>query len=296
MDIGICPNGGTLCHIGGEQTRKQADRNGVDKSKHGPVPGGTRNCVRCRFLVTGLPFLLPLCAHLTAILAKVDGLSRRIESLEQDVQALTSERLSLGPDVPNSLHQKIRIVRETFFSEIDIRDQALADAHATMVLIEKIRSIAGSGDAADGAKLPMLLGDEGVPEVNFKETTRFELVDAVVQMSRWFPSINSVELEMERDEFLNKVLYNSKYVPITLAPLTPKERRKAADALAELLLVELGATETQHLIEGRKTLADLGLQEKLERAAAAAIGRPIERLALARPSRTPFIEADAEPT
>ena len=125
--------------------------------------------------------------------------------------------------------------------------------------------------------------------------TRFELVDAVVQASRWFPSIEDAGLEMERDESLNKILYRNGYAPITVSPLGEEERRRAADALASLLLVELKATETQNLIDGKKTLADYtGLQERLETAASKAIGRPLERLALPRPAMPLTIDVAAE--
>jgi hypothetical protein len=293
MDIGICPNGGTQCHVGGEVMHRRKEKNGQDKSSYKPVPGGARNCVRCRFFVTGLPFLIALCAHATSILARIDSISKRIASLGLEVQEAKRERLSLGNAVPASLSQRIRILEEHYYAQIDARDQALADVHATMVYVEKVRAISTAGDAVDDAKLPMLLGTEGAPQVNFRESTRFELVDAVVQSSRWFPSLTSAELEAERDEFLNHVLWRNGYVPITLSPLSVEERRRAADALAQLLLVELGATETQNVIEGRKTLADLGLQEKLERAAAAAIGHPIEKLSLAPPAAA-TIEAAAE--
>jgi hypothetical protein len=42
------------------------------------------------------------------------------------------------------------------------------------------------------------------------------------------------------------------------------------------ILVELGSFEAEHLIEGRKCLSDLGLQDRLEIAAARAIGKPRE--------------------
>jgi hypothetical protein len=77
--------------------------------------------------------------------------------------------------------------------------------------------------------------------------------------------------------------------------LSEQERRRAADALAQMLIVELGAVEAETLIDGRKTLADLGLQTKLESAAAAAIGRPIERLMLSPPSAArPSIDGSIE--
>lgn len=283
FDLGICPNGGTLCHIGGEVIHTKKVKEGRDRSTYRAVPGGPRNCVRCRFFVTGLPFMIPLWAHASAIFVKVDSLSKRIDGVTSEAQALKAERRSLGQEAPRTLTDRIAVLDEIVGSDGDARDQALADVHATVFLLEKIRTIIASGDAGDGAKLPMLLGEDGVPQFSVRETTRFEVVDAVVQASRWFPSLASADLEAERDEFLNKVLYSNGYVPITLSPLSPVERRKAADALAQLLLVELGAAEAQNVIEGRKSLADLGLQDKLETVAAAAVGRPIERLSLPRP-------------
>lgn len=49
MHDGICPNGATLCHRGGPAV----DGTGVN----GPVPGSARNCVLCRFFLTGPGFL-----------------------------------------------------------------------------------------------------------------------------------------------------------------------------------------------------------------------------------------------
>ena len=296
FDIGICPNSGTQCHVGGPPVVQRNDK-GKNKSKHGQVPGGERNCVRCRFFVTGLPFLIPLWAHANAIFAKIDRISRKMDATRKQGDKLKSERLHLnasGEDASYGLGSRIRLLDETWVTDAGIRDQALADAKATMLLIEKIRAIAGNGDAGVD-KLPMLLSDDMFPDVVDRESTRFELVDAVVQASRWFPSIEDAGLEMERDESLNKILYRNGYAPITVSPLGEEERRRAADALASLLLIELKATETQNLIDGKKTLADYtGLQERLETAASKAIGRPLERLALPRPSMPLTIDVAAE--
>lgn len=295
LEIGICPNGCTQCHVGGEAiVRREQKSSGRDKTTYAPVAGGPRNCVRCRFFVTGLPFLIPLWAHATTILAKVDGLSHRIAGTRKELDELKRRRHSLGSDpVPQSLIDHIRILDEAWIGESEARDQALADAHAAMVFVEKVRAVFKHDTEGDAVKLPMLVNDDGIPEFTARESTRFELVDAVVQASRWFPSMNTVDLERERDEFLNKILYRNGYVPITLAPLSEHERRRAADALAQMLIVELGAIEAETLIDGRKTLADFGLQAKLKSAAAAAIGRPIEWLMLPPPSDAGQSIADA---
>ena len=289
LDIGLCPNGGTLCRIGGDRIQKRNDK-GVDKSVYAAVPGGPRNCVRCRFFVTGLPFLIPLWAHGTAILARADAIARQAAERDRDVRHLSQQRKQLRTDghaIPPDLDERLKVTEELWINDCERRDQALADFHATLALTEKVRAISQEpGEAGDGRPLPMLLPGEDIPEIVGRESTRFEVCDAVVQASRCFPSLESADIERERNEFLNHILNRNGYVPITMAPLTPTERREAADAMATLLLIELGATETDHLIAGRKSLADLGLQAGLEAACRKAIGRPLSRIGAPPPRVT----------
>lgn len=148
---------------------------------------------------------------------------------------------------------------------------------APLSLVEKIKIIAR--ETADGTTVPMIVNEEGLPEVEGQESTRFELCDSVVQMGRFFPSLRSADLERERDEFLDRILYSGGYIPMTLAPLRREEKRAAADAMSAMLLTRLGAIEAEALIEGRKTLQDLGLQDRLESVVQETIGRPLDRTA-----------------
>jgi hypothetical protein len=289
MDIGICPNGATLCNVGGEVLRTKMD-GGRDKSTYKPVPGGPRNCVRCRFLVSGLPFLIPLWGHANLILSRIDQYAARIEQREGELARLKVERRDTtqrGDPVTPELKQRIAVIESEWDADSQGRDQAIADLHATLTIIEKVRAIREDADVDNVDGLPMLMPLDGMPEATARDSTRFELSDAVVQTSRFYPSLQSDDLERERDEFLNRVLYREGYVPITLAPLSVQERRDAADAMAALLLTELGAAEADNLIEGRKTLADLGLQDRLQDTVRACIGRPLDRMALPSPSRAP---------
>jgi hypothetical protein len=55
MDCGICPNGGTLCNIGGKAVHKRTDR-GKDKSPYSPVPGGRGTALDVASLSQEYPF------------------------------------------------------------------------------------------------------------------------------------------------------------------------------------------------------------------------------------------------
>jgi hypothetical protein len=297
MDIGICPNGQTLCNIGGERIFKRQEAGKPDKSQYRPVPGGPRNCVRCRFFVTGLPFLIPLCGQANVISARTERVAGRIEAIKQELQDLKRQRHTLavtGGDIPEEMRRRIRVLEAEWETNEAQRDQHLADFHATATLVEKIRALARVG--TEDGKLPMLLNDEGVPEFVGRESTRFELTDAVVQMSRFFPSLASEDIERERNEFIDRVLYREGFVPFAMSPLSADERRRGADALAALLLGELGAQETENLIEGRKTLADLGIQHGFDDAVQRALGKPLDRVGPPRRERPMIVDlAPAEP-
>ncbi|MDV3251129.1 hypothetical protein DevBK_07300 [Devosia sp. BK] len=290
MDIGVCPNGQTLCNIGGETVRKRQPRGEADKSVYGPVPGGARNCVRCRFFVTGLPFLIPLVGHSNAIAAKAQTVAARTESRKAEISELKKRRYTLtteGEPVPDDLRRRIAVLEAEWEGDDAKSDQHAADFHAALTLIEKIRGLAGESD--EDAKLPMLLHQDGVPEVTGRPSTRFELSDSIVQMSRFYPSLESEDLERERDGFIDRVLYREGFVPFSMSPLSNVEKRKAADALAEMLLSKLGAMETENLIQGRKTLADLGIEHSFDDAIRRSIGRPLDRAALPAANDGPML-------
>ncbi|WP_312795985.1 VPA1269 family protein [Tianweitania sp.] len=283
MDLGLCPNGGGLCNIGGPKRRTKID-GGIDKSPHSAVPGGPRNCVRCRFFMTGEPYLIALWGHSVEISLRLDTLNRRIKEIEAELESLRVRRRMLNRDkhaVPPDLLNRISVLQAQSEAAEDQRGQELGNMHATIVLIEQVREIAdrerkNTGQhAGKGKKLAMLVHEEGVPYVEGRASHRFELTDAVVQFSRFYPSMTSADIERERNSFLDVILHKNGYTPISLAPLSAEEKQSSADALSELLVRRLEETELVALAEGSKTLAALGIEKNLQACSRKAIGKPL---------------------
>jgi len=296
MDICLCPNGGTLCHIGGSvKTRRM--HNGVDKSVYKPVPGGPKNCVRCRFIVSGVPYLLPVWGHANMISAQVDAIHLRIAEREKELETLKLQRRELSrrsEPSPPELRRRIGVLEAEWNADIDSRDQCYADLHATMVLFEQIRELIRL-TSPDDPQIPMIIGEGVIPTVEGRVSTRFELTDAVVQISRFYPSLASVDMERERNSFTEAIFSQEGYVPVRPGPLFVREQRVWADASAAFILGAVGAIEAQNLIDGSKTLADLGLQDRLEDLARRTIGQPLQRLPLMTPGRPPTVTLELEP-
>ena len=72
--------------------------------------------------------------------------------------------------------------------------------------------------------------------------------------------------------------------PLSGSNYTEAEIRLAADALAAKLLIEQKASDVEALMDGRKTLQDLGLQDALEEACQKAVGKPLTRIGAPDPS------------
>ena len=296
-DIGICPNGATLCARGGEMIRR-VNAAGIDKSVYAPVPGGSRNCVRCRFFLTGLPFLLPLWAKASSDMAKADALARDAASKENALKAKKAERLRLSRDgdpIPPALTDEI--AREDAASNSGNR--SLHGGVREPSRHTGARREGASDRDAPGVEWrkwrPSDAARNDIPEIVGQESTRFAVVDQVVRASRLFPSLRSDDLERRARRVSNRVLYDNGYVPLTMSRLSEVSEGRRRDGRRRDAVIRVGAEEVDNLIEGRKTLADVGLQESLEAACAHAIGSPLPKLGLMAPTSAPrLIELAAE--
>ena len=85
-DKGICPVGGTLCDKGGPKLSTNPLI-----SDYAPTPGGPRNCVRCRFFITGPAFLGGLVVHFNATGVRLLAAAERFRAEEAAIRTLEDE-------------------------------------------------------------------------------------------------------------------------------------------------------------------------------------------------------------
>lgn len=258
--IGICPNSGTRCHEGG----KPVKRNGKGKSLYGPVPGGNGNCVRCRFLMTGLPFLVPLWLKANKDLADAQGVSVDVEASSNELELLRSKRFSIsneqGPlHIPASLRAEIKQVEARLDAKSANLNELLLNAHATYNLVEKVKVLRNE----ENSRLPALFDDDDHENDSseFHEVSLFRQRDFIVQASRLYPHIKDDKLEMERNHFIDQVMFNMDMTPITLSALTKEEKEAACDSAADFLNAKLSDCEMKMLESGSIDIKELGIIE-----------------------------------
>lgn len=104
-DIGICPMGGAKCEEGGEAIEERKNPN---HSKYAPVPAGylgERNCIRCRFFITGSAFLGGLMAIANEISLEGNLAYEKYDKVRIDVEVLDEEKFECDNEDKNFTKQ-----------------------------------------------------------------------------------------------------------------------------------------------------------------------------------------------
>lgn len=267
-NLGICPYNGTRCHDGGKCIRKNGKKNTY-------LPVEDKNCVVCRHFITGLPWLTELWVHANSLILQSEKKAAEIQENEQVVQTLKVEQLTLrkkGQDVSPQLVTKLK-KNETIQERLAIEEDKLFNAlHSTHNLIEKIKNLpkppisSVQGDSSDC--VPALLMDsESDFDIDYTETpNNFSNLDFVIQASRIYKHERNEDFERERDQFIDTILLRNGFEPMMLMNLTSEEKQQSADSFAKFLVTRFDGETLQLLKDGRKTFAELGIEQECSKA------------------------------
>ncbi|WP_120631590.1 VPA1269 family protein [Ruegeria sp. EL01] len=252
--LGICPFAGSRCGDGID----------LGNGRTEAVPGGAKNCLRCRHFITGEPWLVPLVLHQQKLSADSQSLSQKHNDDSEHLDSLETERARICKSkgiaaVPLELNRAISQLESTVERDAENLDFMLNTMHAADRLIEGIKKLQSSTDDQD---LPILVSETPFRFGEYREGTRFELIDSVLQGSRIYPILRDEGFELERERYIDAILYHNSLTPLSMMTLTKEQKKRAADAASEWLLRKVGACETELLISGAQTLQELGFEHR----------------------------------
>lgn len=257
-DLGICPVGGSLCHQGGPILNSAQS-----KPHYSPAPGAPKNCVRCRYFITGPAFLGGLVAHFNAVGVGITESAERLRCLEQEIFAIEdSEPVHTDREANRRL--------STAYARRDrVLEQVDTDAHnwhATFGLVERCKvALTSASTNKDGRKLDLILsGSLSDLRVAVAECSDFELYDAVCQRARIYPNENIVTANLRRGRLLDAMLARNGKKPL-FAVLTESDALEVGNQFVELLMARVGREDVNAIIEGRRMLDDSGLSLEIEK-------------------------------
>ena len=214
--VGGCYNGGP--NFGSAST-----------PKYGPVPGGSRNCVRCRWFVTEPHYMPALVAHFNTLAYHFDEARNLCLIRENELQGLKKQKAEAEDAGQPFAHMGAYRQAERVWESTMKRFSDLAeDLVACWRLIERCK-MALESPQGHGNQL-VAAGGIGELHIAFQETES-ELLQlaGVCENIALYPDLESGKAVFRRSQLLDSVLYRQDLPPMFML-LNEQEQLIAGNA------------------------------------------------------------------
>jgi len=260
-ETGICPVGGALCSKGGPKLTANAQL-----SDYAPTPGGPRNCVRCRFFITGPAFLGGLVAHFNAVGVQLAAAAERFRTREVTLRRLEDEVAATESSARRStLMADLHAAQDHHQRDMLKVDELAHNLHAIYRLTERCRAIVATAKShPSSGKLNLVLaGGQADLEAAIELTTDFELMNAVCQTARIYPGNDPTLANLRRARILDAMLARSGRRPV-FSTLSEEEALVVGNEFVNLLIRRLGQADAVALVEGKRMMNAAGIAQDIE--------------------------------
>ncbi|RRV00173.1 integrase [Stutzerimonas xanthomarina] len=264
FDHGICPMSGAACHIGGEAVVERKV-----ESLYAPVEAGylgQKNCPRCRFFVTGVPFLGSLVAlanelalEIHAESARFQGYAAEVERLEQDwYDACQANQ----PDTQQSKRKQASANQQQSAGKLDgLLTDYVAVNHYVQGCLKLINEGEQSGEGENSVRL-IAGGDLAEVGVAFEESnTNYHLLAEICQNATIYRSANPSRAVPLIAQAIDRMAENNGLAP-AMFRLDDEQKMVVANEMNRILLQRLGSWEKiDDLFSGDLMLLDIDTHE-----------------------------------
>lgn len=249
--VGGCYNGGPLI----------TSASSSSTPKYGPVPGGIRNCVRCRWFVTAPHHLSALTAHFNTLTYHFDEARNACLYQEDALQELKKQKID-AEEACRPFNQMNAYKQAERVWELSIKrfSDLAEDLVACWRLIERCKA-ALHAPLCDGTQL-VAAGTVGDVNIFFEETES-ELLQlaGVCESVAIYPDLEPGKAVFRRSQLLDAVLYREDLSPLFML-LSEQDQLLAGNAfmrhLAQKMNPEnpaLGQRQVIHLIDAGVSLS-----------------------------------------
>jgi hypothetical protein len=253
--IGGCYNGGPDVGTPGRPT-------------YGPVQGGSRNCVRCRWFVTEPHHLPALTAHFNTVAYHFDEARNKAMDSEQKLQELRRLKAKMEAETegpPFLQHKEVRQAERLWESAMKRFSDLAEDLVSCWRLIERCKVILAGGP---GEGMQLILQGAGLEVQVVFEETESELLQlaGVCEHLELYPDLEASKAVIRRSQLLDSALYNEGLPPVFMR-LSEEQQLQTGNAfMARLARVanpenlQLGKREVISVIDaGEKLSQHLGI-------------------------------------
>ena len=258
-DKGICPVGGSMCDVGGEKLNDNTAH-----SIYAAVPGypNERNCVRCRFFLTGPAFLPGLIAHFNTLSEKSHRQSGRFNELQAQLKALEDRRFDCEcEERPFTETRELERRAQRRDDEAQALGKLVNDMQATYYLIGRSLEIAENAQK-DGVQL-VASGSITDLKIDINDAqSELHQLEVVCENAVIYPETDASYAAIRRSQFLDFMLLYNGMEPVFMS-LSPEHQLLASNAVMKLIQARTGSLcGALEYAECRARLKDLGLIEE----------------------------------
>lgn len=248
--VGWMPMHHGLCLVGGNTSERED--NGVvggcyngganlassSAPKYGPVPGGSRNCVRCRWFVTEPHHLPALAAHFNTLAYHFDEARNACLAREQELQGLKKQKADAeDAGHPFACQDAYRQAERVWESAMKRFSDLAEDLVACWRLIERCKAALDTTQG-DGTQLVMV-GEVADVRVAFEETESELLqLSGVCESVGVYPDLEPGKAVFRRSQLLDGVLYRDDLPPVFML-LSEQEQLLAGNAFMRRLAQQM---------------------------------------------------------
>ena len=264
---GLCLVGGNTSEVEGNSAIGGCYNGGPNLGptltpKYGPVPGGSRNCVRCRWFVTEPHYLPALAAHFNTIAYHFDEARNTCIAHESALQELKKQKADAEeagqPFVRLDTYRQADRVWETAMKRFSDLAEDLVSCYR---LMERCQQAMESGQV-DGTQL-VAAGSVADVHLVFEETES-ELLQlaGVCQNTEVYPDLEPGKAVFRRSQLLDAALYRDNVPPVFML-LSEQEQLRMGNAFMRRLGQQvnptnpaLGQREVIHLMDAGSRLSE----------------------------------------
>lgn len=276
-DFGFCSVGGSRCGDGGEYINGSLKMNLRHPVNAGYL--GSQNCIRCRFFVTGVPFMGGLVALANEISLQVRVESGQYHDLCEDINCLEGQLCDIDDEIyqcgeqheldselflrKNVLNQDLRKLNSEMEVVAKRIDLYCTDIQYCVRHLRRCNEIIKITPDSNNFKsnLQMVIQSELDMELEAKESSYFHQLCEVCENAEIYQACSGKLAVTPRSQFLDRLSLNNGMVP-KLFTLPEKTQHLIGNQMVELLMSRLRSWEKlDDLIDGRMTLADLDSTE-----------------------------------
>ncbi|MBP0639708.1 integrase family protein [Cupriavidus sp. AcVe19-6a] len=248
--VGWMPMHHGLCLVGGNTSEVEDNGNvggcynggpnlgSASNPKYGPVSGGSRNCVRCRWFVTEPHHLPALAAHFNTLAYHFDEARNACLTRESELQVLKKQKADAeDAGRPFARLEAYRQAERVWESAMKRFSDFAEDLVACWRLIERCKA-ARETSQGDGTQL-VAAGTMGDVHAAFEETES-ELLQlaGVCENVEVYPDLEPGKAVFRRSQLLDAVLYRDDLPPVFML-LSEQEQLLAGNAFMRRLAQQM---------------------------------------------------------